>query len=166
MGDYFDPRKLTQVPFQDEIIGPLSIIFLIVFSAGFVAALALALRPPARIKAHPLYLRLVQRFANAFAWVFGIGLVLFGFRALGVPQFLAIRLWLYLAALAALALAVYVFYYWRARFPAQLEAYNAQQLKRQYQQARRRRPVNPDGTEVPRSARAEKRRQRTGARGR
>lgn len=166
MGEYFDPRKLTQVPYEDEIFGPLAIAYLIVFTAGFVASLWLTLRLPAGIKAHSLHRRLSQRFASYFAWVFGVGLVFFGFRALGVPQVLAMRLWLYVAAIAVLGLVAYAFYYWRARYPAELEDYNARQLKRQYQQAQRRRPAGPNGVAVSRSGRAEKRRQRTGSRDR
>lgn len=164
MGEYFDPSDLTAVPYQDEILGPLSIVFLIIFGAGFVAALGLSLRPPARIAAHALHRRLTQRLTSAFMGVFGVGLAFFLMRVLGIP-FLGWRLWLYVSALALLALIAYVLYYYRARYPAELEAYNAQQLKRQYQQANRRR-VGPDGAAVQRSARAEKRRQRSGARGR
>lgn len=163
MKEYFDPSKLTQVPFQDEILGPLAIVFLIVFGAGFVVALGLSLRPPGRVRAHGLHRRLLQRATSAFMWVFGVGLTFFVLRVLGIPV-VGWRLWLYVSALALLLLIGYLLYYWRARYPAQLEEYTAQQIKRQYQQANRRRPVGPDGRILPRSPRAEKRRQRGAAR--
>lgn len=165
MGDLFDPGKLFRVPYQDEIVGPLSIVYLAVFITGFLAAAWLSWRPPARVKAHPLRARLGRRIANALLWAFGAGLVFFGFRALGLPG-LGWRLWAYVTALAVLALIGYIIYYTRRRFPKELAAYAAKQVKRQYLQASRRRPVGDNGAPVPRSPRAEKRRQRSGARGR
>ena len=41
MGDWLNPAKWTQVPFEDEMRGPVAITFLIVFAIGFIAALAL-----------------------------------------------------------------------------------------------------------------------------
>lgn len=165
MGELFDPGKLFRVPYESEIVGPLSIIYLIVFIAGFVAATALYFRPPARVKGHALRLRLSRRIAQALMWTFGIGLAFFVFRVLGLPG-LGWRLWLYVSALALAAVIGYFLYYLRTQFPAQLAAYEAQQLKRQYQLTRRRRPAGEDGAPVPRSPRAEKRRQRSGTRSR
>ena len=50
MGGLFDPSKLTKVPYQDEIIGPLAIAFLVVFGLGLVVSLVLTYWPPAPIK--------------------------------------------------------------------------------------------------------------------
>ncbi len=165
MGEWFDPGELFKVPFENEIVGPLSITYLIVFIAGFLTAAALYFRPPSRLRGHGLRLRLSRRIAQSLMWAFGTGLVFFLFRVLGLPG-LGWRIWLYVTALAVLAVIGYFVYYLRAKFPAQLAAYDAQQLKRQYQVARRRRPVGEDGTVAPRSPRAEKRRQRTGGRSR
>lgn len=164
MGELFDPQDLLAVPFAEEVFGPLAVVYLIVFIAGFLTATALYFRPPARLKGHALRRRISGRIAQGFIWAFGIGLVFFAFRVMGLPG-LGIRLWLYVAALGVLGVLGYVVYYLRRHYPAQLAAYEAQQLKRQYLQASRRRPVGADGVTVPRSPRAEKRRQRsTGAR--
>lgn len=167
MGDLFDPSKLMTVPYQEEILGPLSLGYLIVFLAGFITALALSLRPPARLKAHGLRRRFAQRTANLLLWGFGVGLVFFGFRVLGLP-FLGWRLWAYVTALAVLAIVGYIVYSIRMEYPKQLAAYEAQQLKRYYQQQTRKRPIGENGRPVARSPRAEKRRARGGttARGR
>ena len=164
MGDFFNPSDLTRVPFQDEVFGPLSIIYLGVFVIGFLTALVLYFRPPARIKGHPVRRRLAGRITTALMWGFGVGLAFFVFRVMGLPG-LGWPLWLYLSAIAVIALAGYIVYYSRTKYPAEMAAYEEQRLKRQYQQAARRRPVSEDGVVVPRSPRAEKRRQRsTGAR--
>lgn len=159
MGDLFDPQKLFQVPFQEDILGPFSIVYLVVFVAGFAASAWLYWRPPARVRAHDLRRRLSRRFAQLLLWAFGIGLVFFGFRVLGLPG-LGWRLWAYVTALGVLGVIVYIAYYVRTRYPRELAAYEARQLKRQYLQASRRR-VADDGQPLPRSPRAEKRRQRS-----
>jgi hypothetical protein len=163
MGGLFDPSKLTKVPYQDEIIGPLAIAFLVVFGLGLVVSLVLTYWPPAPIKNHPLKRRFTRRHAEWFLWAFVAGLVCFGFRVMGLP-FLGWRLWLYVSAIIVVAIAAYVLYLLRTSFPKELAAYEAQQQKRLYQQQNRRRPVGPNGQPVPRSSRAEKRRQ--SARGR
>jgi hypothetical protein len=160
----FDWTRMTSIPFEDEVLGPLATVYLVLFALGFLAAGACYWRPPRQLAGNGLNRRLTRRFAMLFLWVFGVGLVFFGFRAMGLP-FLGIRLWLYVMVLALLAAVGYVVYYLRARYPAERAAYEAQQLKRRYQQAGRRRPT-AGGVEVPRSARAEKRRQRSGSRSR
>ena len=162
LGRIFSWQRLTSVPYEDEVLGPLAITYLIIFLAGFLSAAALYWRAPERFKTNALLRRLSRRFATIFMWVTGVGLAFFGFRVLGLP-FLGIRLWLWVSVLALVAAIGYVVYHLRARDPAEREAYEAQQLKRRYQQAGRR-PVGGDAVLVPRSPRAEKRRQRSGAR--
>jgi uncharacterized membrane protein len=160
MGEWFDPTKWTQVPFEDEMKGPLAIGFLIVFALGFVVAAALYLRPPEAIKNHALKRRTFGQFENWLMWAFGFGLVFFAFELMGLP-FLGWRVWLWISVVVVIALIAYIFYYWRTTYVPQLEAYEAQRMKRAYQQAKKR-PVSETGAPLARSPRAEKRRQRTG----
>ncbi len=163
-GSMFSWQRLTSVPFEDEILGPLATIYLIIFIAGFLTSAVLYWRAPARFKASAPLRRLSQRSAAIFMWVTGVGLAFFGFRVLGLP-FLGWRLWLWVSLLALLVAIGYVVWYARARYPAEREAFEAQQLKRRYQQPGRR-PVAANGPEDSRSPRAEKRRQRSGSRNR
>ena len=160
MGDWLNPARWAQVPFEDEMRGPVAITFVIVFALGFVASLLFLLRPPAQIKAHALKRRAVTGYASWLMWAFGFGLVCYVFQLMGLP-FLGWRVWLWVSILAVVAVAGYIAYHWRTRFQAQLAAYEAQQAKRYYQQQARKRPIGADGNPVPRSPRAEKRRQRT-----
>ena len=160
MGDWLNPAKWTQVPFEDEMKGPVAIAFLVVFAIGFIAALALYLRPPAAIKAHTLKQRLMARYTNWLIWAFGFGLVFYLFQLMGLP-FLGWRVWTWISIVAVVAVLVAIIYVWRTTYPAQLAAYEAQQAKRYYQQQARKRPIGQDGVPVPRSPRAEKRRTRT-----
>src|SRR5262245_5592916 len=161
MGEWLDPTKWTQVPFEDEMKGPLAIGFLIVFAIGFIASAALYLRPPESIKNHPLKRRTFARFENLLMWTFGFGLVVYAFMLMGLP-FLGWRVWLWVSIIALIAVIGYIIYYWRTTYTPQLAAYEAQRLKRAYQAQAKKRPIGEDGTPVPRSPRAEKRRQRTG----
>lgn len=160
MGDWLNPARWAQVPFEDEMRGPVAITFVIVFALGFVASLLFLLRPPAQIKTHALKRRAVTGYASWLMWAFGFGLVCYVFQLMGLP-FLGWRVWLWVSILAVVAVAGYIAYHWRTRFQAQLAAYEAQQAKRYYQQQARKRPIGADGNPVPRSPRAEKRRQRT-----
>lgn len=160
MGDWLNPAVWNQVPFEDEMKGPVAITFLIVFALGFVASLLLYLRPPAQLKTPALKRRLVTGYASWLLWAFGFGLVSYLFQLMGLP-FLGWRVWTWVSALVVVAVVAYIAYHWRTRYRSQLAAYEAQQAKRYYQQQARKRPVGADGAPVPRSPRAEKRRQRT-----
>ena len=160
MGDWLNPARWLEVPFEDEMRGPIALAFLIVFALGFVGSLLLYFRPPAQFKAHALKRRVITGYASWLAWAFGLGLVCYVFQLMGLP-FLGWRVWLWISILTVVAVIGYIVYHWRTRFQPQLAAYEAQQAKRFYQQQARKRPVGADGTPVPRSPRAEKRRQRT-----
>jgi uncharacterized membrane protein len=161
MGEWFDPTKWTQVPFEDEMKGPLAIGFLIVFALGFVVAAALYIRPPEAIKGHPVKRRVIGQYTSWLMWAFGFGLVSYAFQLMGLP-FLGWRLWSWVSIVVVVAAIAYIVYSWRTSYTSQLAAYEAQRMKRAYQQQARKRPVGENGVPVPRSPRAEKRRQRTG----
>lgn len=160
MGDWLDPARWTEVPFEDEMRGPVALTFLVIFALGFIAALAFSLRPPARIKAHAIKRRLATNYANWLMWAFGFGLVCYLFQLMGLP-FLGWRVWTWVSIVTVLAVVGFIAYHWRTRYRSRLAAYEAQQAKRYYQQQARKRPMGADGTAASRSPRAEKRRQRT-----
>ncbi|HEX5502468.1 MAG TPA: hypothetical protein VFW96_07575 [Thermomicrobiales bacterium] len=168
MGAIFDWSRISSVPYQDEILGPGATTYLVVFVVVFLAAALLYWRQPARWRDDGLLRRVVQRVTLIFLWVTGVGLVFFAFRILGLPL-LGIRLWLWIMTAAFLAAIAYVAYYFVARYPAERAAYDAAQAKRRYQHGGHRRPAGaagPGAPVAPRSARAEKRRQRSTARNR
>jgi MFS superfamily sulfate permease-like transporter len=161
MGDWFNPTQWTQVPFEDEMKSALAIGFVIVFAVGFVVSLMLYFRLGAAMKAHPIKRAFVKRYTSWLMWAFGFGLVFYLFQLMGLP-FLGWRVWAWISvALVVVALAAIPITRTRRYLP-QLKAYEAQQAKRYYQQQSRKRPVGSNGQPIPRSPRAEKRRQRTG----
>jgi len=161
MGDWFNPTKWTQIPFEDEMKSPIASGFLIAFAVGFAVSLMLYFRLRAVMKAHPITRAFVTRYTTWLMWAFGFGLVFYLFQLMGLP-FLGWRVWSWISvALVVAALAAIPLTRRRSYLP-QLQAYEAQQAKRYYQQQSRKRPTGPNGQPVPRSPRAEKRRQRTG----
>lgn len=153
-----DWTRLTGVPYQDEVFGPLAIAYLVVFGLLVVGSGALYFWTPQRIATHAVKRRMSKQLAGTFFWIGIVALAFFAFRVMGLPL-LGIRLWLWAMVLVVLGAGAYYAYYLRARFPARVAAYDAEQLKRRYQQAARRR-VSADGQPLPRSARAAKRAQR------
>lgn len=155
----FDWQRITSVPYQDEVLGPLALAYLIVFGVGLLVSAVLYFRPPARLREHGLRRRVSQRITVTFIWVCAIGLAFFLFRVMGLP-FLGIRLWLWIMTAAFVVTVGYFVYYRLARYPAEAAAYEAELTKRRYQQAARRR-ATANGAPLPRSPRSEKRARRT-----
>ena len=101
MGNPFSWDYLTTVPGEDEIFGPLSILFALVFAAGFVAASFYASRPWAPPLGQKFRKRFVARSAMILAWITGIGLFFFLIRVLQInPLSFGMRIWLWLTLLA------------------------------------------------------------------
>ncbi|MCC6627689.1 MAG: hypothetical protein IT340_09840 [Chloroflexi bacterium] len=125
---------LTRVPKGYEAYGPLAIAFLVLFGVGFVGALVLSRVLDRRFREHDLHRRLAQRATQIAAWVFGVGLTCFGFRALELPL-LGMRLWLYLSALAVLVMIGLGVWYRLARYPAEKARYDQAAERQQYLRA-------------------------------
>jgi hypothetical protein len=143
MTNPFDWEYLTKVPKALEAYGPFAIAYVAVFGLGLVAALLLGRWFDRRFREHALHRRLARRATQIAAWIFGVGLTFFAFRALELP-FLGMRLWLYLSVLAVLAAIGLGIWYWLARYPAELARYEQEQARQQYLRAgpapRQRRP--------------------------
>jgi hypothetical protein len=105
MDNPFSWDYLTTVPGQDEVFGPFSVLFAIVFGLGFLAASFYATRPWAPPLGGRFKKRFVARSATIVAWITGIGLFFFLIRILQInPLSFGMRIWLWLS-LVALALA-------------------------------------------------------------
>ena len=124
---------MTTVPGTNEVFGPLAVVFLIVFSLGFVVSVFLYNDGAKRYTDHPIKRRAVRRGSGIAMIVFGAGLFFFGIRVLQINPFtFGMRLWLWLSLLALLVMAAYFVYYARAKYPGQLRAYEERRRKQQY----------------------------------
>ena len=134
MTNPFDWSYLTQVPKSYEAYGPFAIAFLAIFGLGLVAALLLPRWLDRRFRDHALHRRLAQWASHIAAWIFGVGLTCFAFRALELPL-LGMRLWLYLSALAVLVALGLAIGYGLIRYPAERDRYRQEETRRQYLRA-------------------------------
>ncbi len=159
MGDWLSPENWLKVPFEDEMTAPVALTFVVICALGFLVTLVLLNWPPARLKAQAFKRRYLNLYLGWLVWAFGFGIVVYLFQLMGLP-FLGWRIWTWIALLLIVALLAYSAFHWQVRAQPQIAAHEAQQAKRYYQQQARKR-LGPDGAPVPRSQRAEKRRQRT-----
>jgi hypothetical protein len=164
MENMFDWNMLTRPPFQEEVQGPVWIGLLIFFAVGFLIATGFYLRPPASIKNHEVKRRATLKYSNLFMWAFGTALVFFAFQVMGL-QYIGVRLWTWVVLAGILLVAILTVAYLVRQYPGDLAAYEERQVKRSYLRQTRSRPVGDDGRPMPRSSRAEKRRQRAGGAG-
>jgi hypothetical protein len=131
MTNPFDWSYLTRVPKGVEAYGPFAIAFVAIFAVGLVVSLLLGRWLTRHFRDHALHRRLARVGSQIAAWLFGVGLAFFAFRALELP-FLGMRLWLYLCALAlVVAVALAAWYRWW-RYPAARAAYDYGLARSQY----------------------------------
>ena len=101
MDNPFSWDYLTTVPGQNEVFGPLSVLFALVFGVGFLASSFYATRPWAPPLGGRFKKRFVAKAATIVAWITGIGLFFFLIRILQInPLNFGMRIWLWLSLLA------------------------------------------------------------------
>lgn len=133
MDNPFSWDYLTTIPGPNEVFGPFAIIFLIIFSLGFLISVVLYNDGGRRYIAHPVKRRALRRGASIGLAVFGVGLFFFAIRLLQInPLNFGMRIWLWLSLLAALIMAAYFAYYVRKAYPVQLRSFEERQRKQTY----------------------------------
>jgi hypothetical protein len=133
MQNPLDWGYLTAPLFKTPTWGPFSIAFVAIFGFGLVATLVLYNDLFRRLRRNRLLYDAIRRYAAILMPIFVIGLIFFAFRALRVSAFyLYMRLWIYLAFVAALAVAAYFVYYITTEYPRQVAALKAAEIKRRY----------------------------------
>ena len=117
MDNVFSWDYLTTVPGPNEMLSPFAVIFLIVFTVGFIASTYLYYRPWQPPLGRYFRRRAIRKAMTVAMWVFGIGLFLFLIRLLQINPFtLGMRLWMVLATVAAVVMVVYfIVLFWQAR---------------------------------------------------
>jgi hypothetical protein len=130
----FDWNFLTSAPALDDPnkIGPFAIVFLVLM-LGLIAAgvYLLRFRRPQWKGTNPVLFKAVNRFAPYAIWIGIIGILFLLFRVISL-DFLNQRFWLYLTFLAAIALAVWVLYWYRTSYPKEMAKFQKTQKARQY----------------------------------
>jgi amino acid permease len=112
-------------------------LFLIAFFVVWTAASIYVYRFRRRIFAgNGALIGVVTRFGPWAITIGAIGLILLAVRYAGIP-YIEIRFLLYLALLSTVAFAAYIAYYLRRRYPRQLAAVRAEEVRRRYTTERR-----------------------------
>lgn len=133
MGNPFSWDGLTTAPAPGEVLTPLSILFLILFGAGFLVSILLYNDGAKRFVEHGLRRRTIQRFSGIAMIIFGIGLFFLAVELLQINPFtFGMPIWLWLSLLALLGFVTAVAYYLRARYPQEVEDYEARKVRSQY----------------------------------
>lgn len=126
-----DWNYLTEVPLSDQIWGPLSIAYLVLFIVGLVATLFAGNWAERTFPNHRLHRETVQRISSRATWGWIVGLTFFVCRFFGL-NFLGWRLWLYVSLLAAIGFAAYTVWWLRTKYPPRVAAFRKEQRRRAY----------------------------------
>jgi phosphoglycerol transferase MdoB-like AlkP superfamily enzyme len=124
---------LSTVPGPNEVFGPLAILYLIVFVAGFVVTLLIYNNQGKQLFPNPVAYRLVRRWAGWALVVFGAGIFFFLIRALQINPFtFAMRFWMWVTVLALGALVILTMIDFRRHYKEQMANYNARKQREEY----------------------------------
>jgi hypothetical protein len=133
MDNPFSWDALTRTPAPEDVFSLPAMIFFVVFAIGFVVSAYLANQGVRRLTPHPVTRRAIQHLAGIAVYIFGAGLFFFGVRALNINPFsFGSPIWMWLSLLALVVFAIYAYRYWTVSYPARMESFNQQQLKKQY----------------------------------
>jgi hypothetical protein len=124
---------LTTPVSETAVWGPFSIAYLLVFATGLILAIFFSYDAPKRLEGRQLLLRTIERGTWIAIPIFSLGLIFFVFRFLQISALgLGMRIWLYIWALAAIAMVAYFWYYVRTVYPRLAAAEEADARKKAY----------------------------------
>lgn len=136
MDNPFDWDYLRTVPGPNEVFGPLSTAYLILFIIGFAVAIVVYNGYAKRWFNDSVLHRLARKWAGIAIVIFGLGLFFFLIRWLQINPFgFGRRYWLWLTLLALFGLAVYAIWDYRTHYPALRAQFDEKQLRRSYSRA-------------------------------
>lgn len=99
---------LSEAPTGNEVLGPFSLVYMVIFGGGFLVASYVYYRPWTRPLGQWVRRKTVRKASSAAVWVFGIGLFFLLIRLLQINPFtFGNRIWMYLCLLALIILLAY-----------------------------------------------------------
>jgi hypothetical protein len=124
---------LSTVPGPNEVFGPLAILYLVAFIAGFAVSLAVYNNQGKKLFPNPVMFRLVRHWAGWASVVFGAGIFFFLIRALQINPFtFAMRFWMWVTVLALLGLALLLAIDIKRRYKAEVAEWHARKQREEY----------------------------------
>ncbi len=113
MPNPFDWDYLTTPPASGDVLDAFTIIYLVVFLGGFVAAVYLNSRPWTKPFGAMFRRKAVKRASAAAMWVFGAGFFFFLIRILQInPISFGEPFWMWLSVLAVIAMFAWIAFSW------------------------------------------------------
>jgi cytochrome c biogenesis protein CcdA len=124
---------LSTVPGPNEVFGPLAIIYLAIFGAGFALSLLIYNNQGKKIFPNPVMFRIFRRWAGWAAFVFGAGIFFFLIRALQINPFtFAMRFWMWMTMLGLFVISVLLLLDIKRRYKTDLADWNARVQRQEY----------------------------------
>lgn len=124
---------LSTVPGPNEVFGPLAILYLVAFIAGFALSLVFYNNQGRKLFPNPVMFRLVRRWAGWAAVVFGAGIFFFLIRALQINPFtFAMRFWMWATVLALMAIAALLAVDIKRRYKADVAEWQSRKQREEY----------------------------------
>ncbi len=136
MDNPFNWEYMRTTPGTNEVFGPFSIVYLILFVVGFVLSIVIYNGWAKKQFSDPILHRMARKWAGIAIVIFGLGLFFFLIRWLQINPFgLARRYWLWLSLLALVALVIYAVWDYKTHYTALKAQYDEQQRRRQFSKA-------------------------------
>ena len=124
---------LNQLPGPDDVFGPFSTAFLVVFLLGFFAAVFLYNEGGRYLTIDPVRRRYLRKYAGFLLVPLVFGLLCFAVRILQIDPFtLGRRIWLYLSLLGLLAVLAYAAWDIRANYRRDVAAQRRSSTRGRY----------------------------------
>jgi hypothetical protein len=124
---------LSTVPGPNEVFGPLAILYLVVFVAGFIVSLAIYNNQGKKLFPNPIMFRLVRRWAGWTSVIFGAGIFFFLIRAIQINPFtFAMRFWMWVTVLALVGVVGLLLIDIKRRYHPELADWNNRKQRDQY----------------------------------
>jgi hypothetical protein len=115
------------------VFGPLAILYLIVFVAGFIVSLAIYNNQGKKLFPNPIMFRLVRRWAGWTSVIFGAGIFFFLIRAIQINPFtFAMRFWMWVTVLALVGIVGLLLIDIKRRYHPELADWNNRKQRDQY----------------------------------
>lgn len=124
---------LSTVPGPNEVFGPLAILYLIVFVAGFLICLLIYNNQGKQLFPNPVAYRIVRRWVGWALVAFGAGIFFFLIRALQINPFtFAMRFWMWVTVVALGVIVVLIMADFKRRYREELANWNARKQREEY----------------------------------
>lgn len=124
---------LSTVPGPNEVFGPLAILYLVAFIAGFALSLAIYNNQGKNLFPNPIMFRFVRRWAGWTSVIFGAGIFFFLIRALQINPFtFAMRFWMWVTVLALFAVFFLLAVDIKRRYKTEIANWQARKQREEY----------------------------------